>query len=241
VQILEGEGDSKDALIWYKKVGGSNLLDAQVRIARIFAGRGEVSRAREIIQQLRSRMGRDSIQLDLMEGEILSELKHYRAAIDVFTRALEEHPDNPELLYARAMVAVNIDRIDMLEQDLQRILERDPDHADALNALGYTLADRTDRYQEALGYIEQALRLKPDSPAVLDSMGWVQYRLGNNREALRYLWRAMEIMPDAEIAAHVGEVLWQQGERKRARQVWDEALLKKPDNEYLLRVLERYK
>lgn len=239
-QILENEGDGKGALTWYEKVRGSNLLDARVRIARILAGRGEVSRAREIIQQLRTRTPKESIQLDLIEGEILSEIEHYQAAIDVFTRALEEHPGNPELLYARALTAVHIDRIDVLERDLQRILERDPDHADALNALGYTLADRTDRYQEALGFIERALRLKPDSAAVLDSMGWVHYRLGNNREALRYLWRAMELVPDAEIAAHLGEVLWQQGERKRARQVWDEALRKEPDSKYLLQVLERY-
>ncbi len=240
-QILDGEGDDEGALSWYRKVGGSNLLDAQVRIARILAGRGEVSRAQEIIQQLRTQMGKDSIQLDLIEGEILSEIKLYQAAIDVFTRALEEHPGNLELLYARALLAVNIDRIDMLEQDLQRILERDPDHADALNALGYTLADRTERYEDALGYIQRALRLKPDSAAVLDSMGWVHYRMGNHQEALRYLWRAMELMPDSEIAAHLGEVLWQQGERKRARQVWDEALLKDPDSDYLLQVLERYK
>ncbi len=240
-QIMEGEGDGKGALTWYKKVEGSNLLDARVRIARILARRGEVSRAQEIIQQLRAQTGKESIQLDLIEGEILGEIKQYQAAIDVFTRALEEHPGNPELLYARALSAANIDRLDLLERDLQRILERDPDHVDALNALGYTLADQTDRYQDALGYIEQALRLKPDSAAVLDSMGWVQYRLGNNQKALRYLWRAMELMPDSEIAAHLGEVLWQQGERKRARQVWKEALVKEPGSEYLLRVLERYK
>ena len=212
-----------------------------MRIARILARSGEVSRAREIIQQLRTQIGKESIQLDLMEGEILSGIKHYQAAIDVFTRALEEHPDNPELLYARALVAVDIDRIDILERDLKSILERDPDHTEALNALGYTLADRTDRYQEAVGYIERALRLKPNNAAVLDSMGWVQYRLGNNRDALRYLWRAMELMPDSEIAAHLGEVLWQQGERKLARKVWDEALRKEPDSDYLLRVLERYR
>jgi tetratricopeptide (TPR) repeat protein len=128
----------------------------------------------------------------------------------------------------------------MLEQDLKIVIEQDPKHADALNALGYTLADQTGRYQEALGYIQRALVLKPDSPAILDSMGWVQYRLGHPREALPYLKRAMELLPDAEIAAHLGEVLWAIGEQERARRIWREALNKDPGSEYILKMQERY-
>ena len=128
----------------------------------------------------------------------------------------------------------------LLEADLQRILEEDPDHADALNALGYTLADQTDRQQEALVYITRALELKPDNAAILDSMGWVQYRIGNYPEALRYLRRANDMGPDAEIAAHLGVVLWVSGEREQARRVWNEALERAPDSHHLHDVLKRF-
>jgi tetratricopeptide (TPR) repeat protein len=131
------------------------------------------------------------------------------------------------------------DRLDVLERDLQAIIEDDPDHADALNALGYTLADQTDRYQEALGYIERALALKPDNAAILDSMGWVLFRLGRNEEALEYLRRALDAGFDGEIAAHLGEVLWVTGDRKAAREVWQEALERDPDNEFVLETMER--
>ena len=147
-------------------------------------------------------------------------------------------PDNPDLLYDRALYAVELGRIDILEQDLSKVIQNDPNHADALNALGYTLADQTTRYGEALMYIERALALKPDSAAILDSMGWVQYRLGNNLEALRYLRRALELQPDAEIAAHLGEVLWVTGDREEARKVWQAALADNPDDELLQRLME---
>ena len=240
-QILEEEGDVQAALRWYNKADGAHSFDAQVRIARLYASQGKVRRAREIIQQIRAHAGKESeVQLDLVEGQILRDVKHYDAAMEVLTRALQDNPDNHDILYARALVAASLGRLDILERDLRRILDQDPRHADALNALGYTLADQTDRHAEALGYIQRALRLKPDSAAVLDSMGWVQYRMGNNEEALRYLWRALDLLPDAEIAAHLGEVLWAAGERKRARKVWEDALAREPQSDYLLRVLDRY-
>ncbi len=239
-QILEESGDPDAALGWYAKVEGENLFEARVRTAHLYAKRGEMKRARELIQRLRTHVGKDASQLPLIESEILREAKQYHAAVEVLDKALIEFPDDHDLLYARALTAVHIDRIDILERDLKAILKEDPKHADALNALGYTLADHTDRTQEALGYIQQALELKPDSAAIMDSMGWVHYRLGDNQTALNYLWRAMRLMPDAEIAAHLGEVLWQEGEHSRAREIWEGALRKEPDSEYLLRVLERY-
>jgi tetratricopeptide (TPR) repeat protein len=239
-QIYEDEGNQREALRWFQDAGGERLLEAQIRIARIHAERGETSRAREVIQQLRARHGQDAVQLDLIEGEILRDAKHYEEAMEVFTQALERHPDNHDLLYSRALTAVYVQRIDVLERDLRLIIAQDPQHVDALNALGYTLADQTDRYQEAYEYIQRALALKPDSAAVLDSMGWVLYRLGRHQEALRYLWRAIALLPDSEIAAHLGEVLWESGERQRAQRVWDEALEREPDSEHLRRVLERY-
>ncbi len=239
-QILEETGRVDEALAWYAKVEGDNLFEARIRTAHLFAKRGEMKRARELIQQMRSHVGKDAVQLPLIEAEILREAKQYHIAIEVLDKALDEFPGNHDLLYARALTAVNIDRIDILERDLKAVIEVDPQHADALNALGYTLADHTDRIQEALGYIQKAMALKPDSAAIMDSMGWVHYRMGDNQTALRYLWRAMKLLPDAEIAAHLGEVLWQEGEHGRARKIWEEALLKEPDSQYLLRVLERY-
>lgn len=239
-QILEETQRSDEAMGWYAKVEGDNLFEARVRMAHLFATKGEVDRARELVQRMRTHAGDNDAQLYLIEAEILRDIKRYQDAIEVLDKALETLPGNHDLLYARALTAVNIDRIDILEKDLRIIIEADPKHADALNALGYTLADQTDRIQEAFGYIKQALALKPDSAAILDSMGWVYYRMGDNQAALRYLWRAMELLPDAEIAAHLGEVLWQEGEHDRAREIWQEALSKDPDSPYLLRVLERF-
>ena len=149
------------------------------------------------------------------------------------------HPNDKELLYARALAAEKLDRLDVLERDLRAILAADPKNAQALNALGYTLADRTTRYPEALGYIEQALALLPDDAAVLDSMGWVQYRLGDHAKALEYLRRAYQANPDAEIAAHLVEVLWASGQREEAKKIWREALRKDPDSSHLLKLKEQ--
>jgi tetratricopeptide (TPR) repeat protein len=139
------------------------------------------------------------------------------------------------------MLAVGMDRVDLLEQDLRHILIEDPDHADALNALGYTLADRTDRLAEAYRFIQRALQLRPDEPAILDSMGWVLYRMGQADAAEPYLRKALEENFDAEIAAHLGEVLWELGRQDEARKVWQRALDEDPEHEYLLRVLGRYR
>ena len=239
-QILEETGEKKQAMDWYGRVEGAHRLDARVRIARIHGARGNIDRAREMVRQLRGSDGVDDARLYLLEAELLSDLKRYEDAIEVMDLALADDPDNNDLLYTRALAAANLNRVDVLERDLNNILSRDPNHADALNALGYTLADQTDRHQEALAFIQRALELKPDSPAVLDSMGWVQYRLGNRQEALRYLWRALETLPDAEIAAHLTEVLWEEGERERALKVWREAMEKDPESEFLQRVRQRY-
>ncbi|MEJ1469855.1 MAG: tetratricopeptide repeat protein, partial [Candidatus Sedimenticola sp. (ex Thyasira tokunagai)] len=146
---------------------------------------------------------------------------------------------NEDLLYARALFAVTQGRVDILEADLRKVIAGNPEHADALNALGYTLADKTDRYQEALALIQQALKLKPAAPSILDSMGWVQFRLGNHGRALEYLQRAFDQLPDQEIAAHLGEVLWVMGERERAKAVWQQILEKEPESHHVLDTMRR--
>jgi Flp pilus assembly protein TadD len=240
-QVEERAENNEAALEWYAKVEGANAVDAKIRTALLSAKGGDVQRAREILQQLRDRGPENAVLLYLVETEILESVGRTDEAMLVFDSALQAFPDDENLLYARALSAVKLDRIALAEQDLRRIIEIDPEHADALNALGYTLADRTDRYAEAKGYIEKAYALKPEEPAILDSMGWVYYRLGDYETAIGYLRRALESMSDGEIAAHLGEVLWAMNRREEALEVWDAAAKEHPDHEYLKDVMERHR
>ena len=164
------------------------------------------------------------MRLFLVEGEILNEAERYQDAYDLYNKALDEFVDNGELLYARAMTAEKLNKLDVLEQDLRKVLARNPNNAEALNALGYTLADRTSRYEEALDFVKRALELRPTDFYIVDSLGWVYYRLGNYDEAVKYLRRAFELKMDPDVAAHLGEVLWVKGDKDEARKVWQQAL-----------------
>lgn len=240
-QVEERAGHPAAAIDWYVKASTSNRTDAQVRIAVIRAKKGDVARAREIIQQLRDQSPEDAETLYLVEAEILDEAGRAEEAMSVYAAGLEAAPDSSDLRYARALYAVKLSQIDLAESDLRKLITRDPDHADALNALGYTLADRTDRYQEALTLIERAHALKPEEPAILDSMGWVHYRLGDLDLALDYLRRAASLMSDGEISAHLGEVLWALGRRDEAWKVWEAALKEHPEHAYLLEVVNHHR
>ena len=153
---------------------------------------------------------------------------------------IAEDPRNIDMLYFRAMTGQRFDRLDVLEADLRRVLDIDPDNADALNALGYTLTDQTERHEEAFVLIERALAQKPDEPAFIDSMGWVHYKLGNYELALQYLQRAYELFRNDEVAAHLGEVLFVMGQHERAWEVWDTALAEAPESEILKSVMDRF-
>jgi tetratricopeptide (TPR) repeat protein len=237
--IAEEEEKPEQALDWYSRVEGKNVTDAQIRIAKILADQGNLNQARETIQRLRITHSANQVKFYIIEAELLREARDFETAHQVYTKALEVFEDNTDLLYARGLNAADLKRIDLLENDLRKILASEPEHADALNALGYTLADQTDRLEEAKGYIEQALVLKPESPAILDSMGWVEYRLGNLDTALEYLNKAAEISPDAEIASHLGEVLWHLGQQQRAIEVWRAANERDPDNRFIKPVMKR--
>ena len=240
-RVEELDHNPEVAAKWYEKVRGAHSLDARIRLARIEAQGGDLDKARERLRQLRDQNRKQAVLLFLVEAELLTEMDRKPEAMKVYDAALVAHPEDPELLYARGLHGATMQRLEVVEADLRRLLELDPDHADALNALGYSLADMTDRYAEALELIQRALALKPDEGAILDSMGWVQYRLGNLGLALDYLRQAGAKLPeDPEVAAHLGEVLWALGQRDEAKQVWEKAQVKAPDHPYLLRVISRH-
>lgn len=241
-QIAEERGRWEEAIKWYSAVDreSGSYLDARIRVAVLLAREQSMEKARRYLDQIDPQGPEGAVRLRLVEGELLRDAGRPGDAIEVYGAALEAFPDNEELLYARAMAAERADRIDLLERDLRRILENDPGNTQALNALGYTLADRTERYQEAYDLIQRAYEVEPDDAAVVDSMGWVLYRLGRLEEAVEHLRRAYELQPDGEIGAHLGEVLWVSGQREEAREVWNDALERFPDHELLNEVVERF-
>jgi Flp pilus assembly protein TadD len=241
-RIAEQDGRDEDALRHYRAVGdGDRFEEAQLRQALLMGRAGELDAALHMLREHR----RDSddpdwrTRLYLTESQVLRDAREYEQAMDVLNHGLREAPESNDLLYARALLAERMDRLDMLEADLRTILEREPDNASALNALGYTLADRTDRLDEAYEYITRAHKLRPDDAAILDSMGWVLYRMGRFDEAEDYLRRAYDRMYDPEIASNLAALLWAQGHRDEAWAVLDDALDKDPDFERLLRLRDR--
>lgn len=239
--IAEKNNDIPTALREYKLAGdGYEFLPAQSRIASLMLDQGRVGDARAYLDSVRGAYPDMYDQLLMVEAQLLSERGLEEQVFDVMDTALQRDPGNIDLLYFRAMTGEKFGRLDILERDLGKIIEMDPDNADALNALGYTLADRTDRYEEALGFIQRAIAIKPDEPAFIDSLGWVLYRLGNYEEAIVHLRRALSLFQNDEVASHLGEVLWVIGEREEARQVWERALEQKPDSTILKKVIERF-
>jgi len=239
--LAEEEGNVQEAVQWFSRIhSGEYYFQARSRIATLMAKNGQIEDARNYLESLRDKTDNESmkLQISLLEGELIRDFEGPRQAYDFYTELLERYPGNSDVLYARAMVAENIDRIDWLERDLKTVLEKDPDNATALNALGYTLADRTDRYDEAYRYIEKALKIRPDDPAIIDSMGWVEYRMGNLDAAAKYLEKAYSITPDAEIAAHLVEVYARLGKKEKARKLLEKALKAAPDDKRLLKVKE---
>ena len=241
-QIAEQGKEYDKAARWYREVGaGEHNFEAQARLGVIIAKQGDIEAARKHINGIQAKNDKQRVQLALSEEQILRDAKQYQEAKKVLDTAIKNIPEDKDLLYARALIAEKLDLLDLAESDLRAILKKDPDNVHALNALGYTLADRTDRYEEAEELLTRALALKPDDPFILDSMGWLQYRLGNHAEAVKYLRRALSIRNDAEISAHLGEVLWVMGDHSEAKSVWTRALRETPDNEVLIDIINKFK
>ncbi|SIT71134.1 Tetratricopeptide repeat-containing protein [Ectothiorhodosinus mongolicus] len=237
-RIAELEGDVAAAIGHYRRVQANNHeRDAVFRLARLLGGEGQLSEARQALSRYRQRTREPVVQIQtyVLESALLRDAQEYSAGLELLNAALGEHRGDFELLYARALMAERLGDIDTLEEDLRFILRQDPNNVTALNALGYTLADRTDRHQEAYAYITRAFAQRPDDAAITDSMGWVLYRLGRLDEAEDLLRRAHAMMDDGEIASNLAKVLFAQGKRSEARQVLETALEKYPEHERLLR------
>ena len=240
-QAAEGLKRYDEAIGWYQRVDSGDWVRAQLKIATLMARQQGLAAGRGYLQRIEPRSSEDRVQIIQVEAQLLRDAKAWRETYDMLTKAVEDYPDSFELLYDRAMAAERIDRIDVLEADLRRVIKMKPDYAHAYNALGYTLADRTTRFDEARELIEKAHKLSPEDPFILDSLGWVHYRLGNTEEALRHLQQAFSARPDPEIAAHLGEVLWKSGQRDEAQKIWRAALRENPNHETLLAVIEKYR
>ena len=225
---------------WYDQVAsGEFYLNARLRTSALMAKQGLVDEALNKLRSIRTSSQQDAMQLYLMEGDIYLEAGDPQKSYDIYEKALKDTPENTSLLYAHAIAAEKLNRLEIAERNLREVLRIDPNNVQALNALGYTLADRTNRYSEALGYIQRALTLAPKDAAILDSMGWVHYRLGNHKEAITYLRQALELTQDSEVAAHLGEVLWTVGNKDEATTVLKDALKAWPGNKTIIAVMRR--
>ncbi|OZY42112.1 hypothetical protein CJF43_09975 [Pseudomonas fragi] len=239
-RIAEERNDPEGALVEYALVGpGNEYLPAQLRQADILISHGRGAEASKKLASARGAQPDYAIQLYLIEAETLAANNQTDRAWNTLQQAIKQYPDDLNLLYSRAMLAEKRNDLEQMERDLRAIIKREPDNAMALNALGYTLSDRTTRYAEAKALIQQAYDLNPDDPAVLDSLGWVNYRLGNLDEAERLLRQALERFPDQEVAAHLGEVLWANGKQREAKKIWGTFLKENPDSPILRKTILR--
>ena len=224
----------------YRQVtAGQQYIAARSRLAQILLQQGKTNEARELLHNTRGGTADERTQLILAESQILREAGRHNDAYIVLDLALTAQPDNPELLYEAALTAERIGKPEILEIHIKHLLSIKPDHAHALNALGYSLAERNTRLPEAFDLIAKALNLTPEDPFIMDSMGWVLYRQGKLAESLKTLENAYRIKADPEIAAHLGEVLWTMNRKDDARRILNDALKAHPDNEVLTGIVKK--
>ncbi|MTI76041.1 MAG: hypothetical protein COB05_17585 [Marinobacter sp.] len=239
-RIEDQASNTEQAIGYYQSVEqGNYYFPALARASSLLAENGQLEDAIDRIRRLREANPRQAENFWLLEVNLLLDQEQQQQALSTATDALEEHPDNIEIRYARAMLYDGIGQPADAEADLKQIIEQEPENAVALNALGYILTTRTDRLREARGYIEKALRLDPNNPAILDSMGWVLFLEGQLEPALEYLSRAWAAFPDPEVAAHYGEALWMNGAEEQARIIWQEGLEQDSNHEVLRETIDR--
>lgn len=239
-RIADEENENEQAIGYYRNVEkGNYFFPALARASELMAEQGELGEALADIREIRKNNPDQDENFRLLEINLLLDRDHDERALQAANEALESFPGNVRIRYARAMLLDSMDKPEQAEADLRTIIEEQPDNAVALNALGYILTTRTDRLDEARDYIERALAIDPENPAILDSMGWVLYLQGNTDESLSYLSRAWEAYADPEVAAHYGEALWQTGNQEQARSIWREGFEQDPDHPILTETVER--
>ena len=240
-QLADESKRGSEAATYYSRVSpGEHYLQAQVRSALLLGSEGKLDVARQQLRDAQLKAPQSRIQLAVAEAQLLREAKRTEEAFDLLDSLLRQQPEQTDLLYETAMLAEKLGRMDILETYLRKLIVLKPDSAHAYNALGYSYADRNLRLPEARELIEKALKLAPDDPFILDSLGWVLYRQGDFAGALVQLERAYALRPDSEIAAHLGEVFWMLGRKDDAQRTWREAQKKNPANEELAGVVKKF-
>lgn len=239
-KIEEKRGNNDRALVWFDKVTEPPLaIEASLSAISLLAKDKRIDEATALLERLRVRYPEQKQRMVLMQADLYNQQKKYQQAFDLLTTALLDQGEDKELLYTRALMAERIGKFDILEADLRKILAKNPDNPEALNALGYSLLDKTHRYMEAEKYLRRALELQPNEAVIMDSYGWLQFRLGHTEKALDYLQRAYQKKQEHEIAAHLVEVLWVLGRKNEASVLFDKSIKLAPDDEYLLDVQRR--
>jgi len=241
-QIAETRGDTAGAIAWLDKIDNresAGYFDGRLRRAQLIARGGNLDAARKALTEIETDDPANQAQVLLVDAQFLRDAGYVQSAYTVLENALLRFPDNPELLYDYALLAERLDKLDLMEASLRRVMALAPDNQHAYNALGYSLAERGVRLPEAYALIEKALQMAPGDPFIMDSMGWVQFRMGNLAAAETALRRAYAVRSDPEIAVHLGEVLWQKGDKDEAQKLWREAQVKDPKNDALKSTLAR--
>ncbi|MCK6426979.1 MAG: tetratricopeptide repeat protein [Burkholderiaceae bacterium] len=241
-QAAEQSKDYAAAQAWLEKLGEARGgRSALLRRASLLARQGRVDEARALLQRLPEGSPEELRSKVMAETQVLRDARHWQAAYDLLVQANARQPDDADLLYEQALLAEKLRRFDEMERLLRRVIALEPQRQHAYNALGYSLADRGQRLTEARELIARALTLAPGDPFITDSLGWLEFRSGNRSEALRLLREAWGRRPDVEIAAHLGEVLWVDGQHDAARDIWRQGRERDADNEVLRETLQRLK
>jgi tetratricopeptide (TPR) repeat protein len=238
--ITESRGDITSAIKHYSQVRfGRNYLPAVSRLTVLLNQQYGLSAARQNLRRLRAEQPEQAVTLFQIESNLLVSLQKPELAISILTDGLNSFPNDSQLLYARSMVAERQDNFALAEQDLRTLISQDENNASALNALGYSMVVHTDRQDEAYSLIKRAYLLNPGDPAIIDSMGWVLFKLGELAQALEYLQKALDMLPDPEIAAHLGEVQWVMGNPEAALKTWQQGLQQAPDHPIIVEAMDR--
>jgi tetratricopeptide (TPR) repeat protein len=240
-QLSEAKKHDEEAMQNYSKVKeGEYNFSSRIRMAFLTNKSGKLDEARQLLHKTATKNNQQRIQLIMVEAQILRDAKQYEAAYQVLMLGLEKLPNQPDLMYEAAMLADKAGKYDAFEQMMRKLIEVEPGYAQAYNALGYGLLERNERVPEAMKLVEKAYQLAPDDIGIIDSMGFGYYRLGNLPKSLEFLRRAYAANPDPEIAAHLGEVLWAQGEKEQAKKTWSDALKSHPDSAVLQVVIKKF-